>query len=182
MFMLISLLHDKKKEKNCMGKECDVTVLIPVYNSKTSIKKTIDSIKNQKYNGNIYIIIIIDDGSTDGSLELLKSMDHGCEIMLLEICHKGKSFALNEGLKCVRTDYTITIDSDTILHPLAIRCIMNQLVHSNEKTAATAGCLFAQNDKKLCYKTATVGLYFRDIWSKTISRKLSFYLSCPRCL
>ena len=41
-----------------------------------------------------------------------------------------------------------TVDSDTILHPLAIRNIMLQLTNSDEKTVATAGCLFVKNAKK----------------------------------
>ena len=56
--------------------------------------------------------------------------------------------ALNKGLEHVKTDYTITIDSDTILHPFAIRNIMNKLINSDEKTAATAGCIFVKNAKK----------------------------------
>ena len=144
IFMLINLLHHKK-EKKC-STENDVTILIPVYNTIKSIKKTIDSIKCQKYNGNINIIII-DDGSTDGSLELLRTITD-CNIKLLEMKHQGKAFALNEGLKHVETDYTITIDSDTYLHPLAIKNIMSKLTNSNEKTVATAGCLFVSNDKK----------------------------------
>ena len=106
-----------------------------------------NSIKRQKYNGNIHVIII-DDGSIDGSLELLKSMCFDSRTMLLERCHNGKSFALNEALKCVRTDYVITIDSDTFLHSSAIQSIMNKLLNSNENTVATAGCLFVQNAKK----------------------------------
>ena len=51
-------------------------------------------------------------------------------------------------LKYVETDYIITIDSDTVLHPLAIKNIMNKLVNSDEKTVAIAGCLFVLNDKK----------------------------------
>lgn len=120
IFMFISLLWDKKEENIDRKKEEDVTILIPVYNAKKTIKETIDSIKNQKYCGNIYINVI-DDGSTDGSLELLKSMELDSKIMLLESDHKGKSFALNEGLQHVETDYTITVDSDTILHPLAVK-------------------------------------------------------------
>ena len=49
-----------------MKKEEDVTILIPVYNAKKTIKETIESIKKQKYCGDIYINVI-DDGSTDGS-------------------------------------------------------------------------------------------------------------------
>lgn len=147
VFMFISLLFNKKEKKACMKKEEDVTILIPVYNAKDSIKETIESIKKQKYCGKIYVNII-DDGSTDGSLELLKSMDLEPNITLIESNHAGKAFALNEGLKRVKTDYTITVDSDTVLHPLAVRNIMSKLVNSDEKTVATAGCLFVKNAKK----------------------------------
>lgn len=147
VFMFISLLCDKKEKKVCKEKEENVTVLIPVYNSKKYIKETIESIKKQKYCGEIYINVI-DDGSTDGSLELLKSMEENSEITLIESNHMGKASALNKGLQHVKTDYTITVDSDTVLHPLAIRNIMNKLVNSDKKTVATAGCLFVKNDKK----------------------------------
>lgn len=146
-FMLISLLHIKKEDKKCSKKESDVTVLIPVYNGKECIIKTIESIEKQKYYGDIDIIVI-DDGSTDGTFELLKEMDFDCNIKILETCHRGKSFALNEGLKNVKTDYVITVDCDTSLHPLAIKNIMKKIENSSEKTVATAGCLFVENAKK----------------------------------
>lgn len=147
IFTLISLLSSKKEKKACTKKEEDVTILIPVYNAKKSIKETLESIKKQKYCGNIYLKII-DDGSTNGTLELLKSMKLDSNITIIESKHQGKAEALNKGLQRVKTDYTITIDSDTILHPLAIRNIMNKLTNSNKKTAATAGCLFVKNSKK----------------------------------
>lgn len=147
IFTLISLLSSKKEKKACTKKEEDVTILIPVYNAKKSIKETLESIKKQKYCGNIYLKII-DDGSTNGTLELLKSMKLDSNITIIESKHQGKAEALKKGLQRVKTDYTITIDSDTILHPLAIRNIMNKLTNSNKKTAATAGCLFVKNSKK----------------------------------
>ena len=147
VFTFISLLFNKKDVKSCSKKEEDVTILIPVYNTKTSIKETIDSIEKQKYSGEIYINII-DDGSTDGTLELLKSMDLSPRITIIEGKHCGKAKSLNKGLERIKTDYTITIDGDTVLHPLAIRNIMKKLTNSNEKTAATAGCLFVKNAKK----------------------------------
>lgn len=147
MFTLISLLIHKKEKKPCIKKEKDVTILIPVYNAKNTIQETLESIKQQDYCGKIYTIII-DDGSTDGSLELLNSLELGVNVKVLKSCHKGKSFALNKGLKFVRTKYVITVDSDTILHPLAVKNIMAKLISSNYKTAATAGCLFVKNDQK----------------------------------
>ena len=147
IFVLISLLFKKKEKKPCIKHEKDVTVLIPVYNNKNSILETIESVQNQKYCGKIYINII-DDGSTDGSLELLKSENFNSDITIIESDHKGKAFALNKGLQKVKTDYTIIVDSDTILHPLAIRNIINSLANSDDEIVATAGCLFVKNAKK----------------------------------
>ena len=147
VFNFISLLFNKKDKIKEIKKEEDVTVLIPVYNAKKTIKETIKSIQEQKYCGNIYINII-DDGSEDGTLELLKSMNLDSKVTIIESSHKGKAEALNSGLEKVKTKYTITIDSDTVLQPLAIRNIISKLNNSDEKTAATAGCLFVKNGKK----------------------------------
>ena len=147
VFSFISLLFKKKENKSCTKKEEDVTILIPVYNVKESIRDTLESIQRQKYSGNI-CINIIDDGSTDGTLELLKTMPLNSNTRIIKLEHNGKAAALNEGLKNVETDYTITIDGDTVLHPLAVRNIMKKLTNSDKKTAATAGCLFVKNAKK----------------------------------
>ena len=147
VFNFVSILFSKKKRKQCQKEEKDVTVLVPVYNSKECIKETIESIKNQKYNGKIHINII-DDGSTDGSLEVLKEMEEDANIKIIKLSHVGKALALNKGLEQVNIEYTITVDSDTILHQLAIRNIMNDLVNSDEKIAATAGCIYVKNAKK----------------------------------
>ena len=148
VFTFVSLLFNKKdKKKSNSKKEDDVTVLIPVYNAKQSIQETLNSIKKQKYCGKIYVKII-DDGSTDDTLEFLKSMNLDSNITLIETKHSGKASALNAGLETVCTDYTITIDSDTVLHPFAIRNMMKTLTNSSKKTAATAGCLFVKNAKK----------------------------------
>ena len=146
IFNLVSLLLTKKEKKLC-AKEEDVTVLIPVYNGKRTIKETIKSIQNQEYCGNIYINII-DDGSTDGTLDLLECMNLNENVNIIKAKHKGKAEALNKGLEKVKTKYTITVDADTNLHSLAIRKIMNKLTNSNKKTVATAGCLFVKNTKK----------------------------------
>ena len=70
VFNFVSLLlHKNDKKKSYNKKEEDVTILLPVYNAKKSIEDTINSIKKQKYCGNIYVKMI-DDGSTDSSKEV----------------------------------------------------------------------------------------------------------------
>ena len=137
----------KKEKKNCIKKEDDVTVLIPTYNVGGCILETIKSIKTQKYCGDIFIKIT-DDGSTDKTVELLENEELDDKFEVLKLKHLGKAGALNEGLKCVKTKYVITVDSDTILHGLAIRKIMNKLQSLEQDIAATAGSVFVKNPKK----------------------------------
>ena len=111
----------------------------------------------QKYNGKIHVIVI-DDGSTDDSLKLLKTIDYCTNFMIIKTKHSGKSYALNTGLKYVKTKYCITVDSDTSLHPLAVQNIMDKLVNSDKNVAATAGSIYVQNDKKTLLQNFNNGI------------------------
>ena len=124
-----------------------LAVLLTCFNRKATTLRCLEQLNKQNITASMDVFLC-DDGSTDGSLELLKSMDLDSKITLFESPHMGKAFALNKGLQHVKTDYTITVDSDTILHPLAVRNIMNKLLNSSKKTAATAGCIFVKNAKK----------------------------------
>ncbi len=147
IFIMMSLFFNKNKEKKEKLQEKDVTVLIPMYNAEDVIKNTIKAIEKQQYSGKIYVKII-DDGSKDNSLKILENMNLKDEITILKQNHSGKSCSLNKALKEVNTEYVITVDDDTVLHPLAIRNIVKKLENSNDKTASVAGCLFVQNGKK----------------------------------
>ena len=94
MFTFFSLLFSKKGKIKCPKKEEDVTILIPAYNASKTIVETLASIKRQKYNGNIFVKII-DDGSTDETLEILKSQNLDENYEIIELQHLGKAFALN---------------------------------------------------------------------------------------
>ena len=50
-----------------------VSVIVPAYNEISTIKELLDSVNNQKIKGISFEIIVIDDGSTDGTKEFLKS-------------------------------------------------------------------------------------------------------------
>lgn len=91
--------------------EYGLSIIIPVYNSKRYIIKCIDSIKP------VHIlpiqIIIIDDGSTDGSNKLIKSIvDNDARIEFERTPNKGVSHARNLGLKRVKYKYVLFVDSD----------------------------------------------------------------------
>ena len=88
-----------------MAMQKKITVFTPTYNRAYILPKCYKSLSRQTCKD--FEWLIIDDGSTDGSLELLKSMELDSDVTLIESPHVGKAQALNKGLDCVKTDYTI---------------------------------------------------------------------------
>ena len=89
-----------------------VSVIVPVYNGAEYIGGTLDSIINQDFNG--FEVIVIDDGSTDNSLEIIEERLSKSAIAH-EIVHQensGVSSARNLGIEKAQGEYLVFVDSD----------------------------------------------------------------------
>ena len=85
------------------------SVIIPAFNSHEILKKCIDSILSQTINRNQFEIIVVDDGSTDNTVNIAK--ESGVD-EVLEIKHAGQGSARNCGARHARADIIAFIDSD----------------------------------------------------------------------
>ena len=90
-----------------------VTIVIPSYNYGHFIEETIDSILQQRYTN--YEIIVIDDGSTDNTREVLQC--YGDRINYIYQENQGLSAARNHGLQLASGEYIIFLDADDFLLP-----------------------------------------------------------------
>ena len=90
-----------------------VSVIIPCYNAAMWIKEAIKSCLEQTYKS--IEIIVVDDGSTDGSLDILKSYES--EIVLETGPNRGGSYARNRGFALSRGEYILFLDADDYLLP-----------------------------------------------------------------
>lgn len=88
-----------------------VSIVIPVYNEKDMILKVIDSVEKQKVSGWQKEIIIIDDGSTDGTREVLKKVSKKYTV-IFQNENQGKGAALNKGFKKVTGEVILIQDAD----------------------------------------------------------------------
>ena len=86
-----------------------ISVIIPLYNKEHYIKSTILSVLEQTYND--FEIIIIDDGSTDNSVNIVSEFTDA-RITMVNQKNAGVSAARNHGLKIAKGDYITFLDAD----------------------------------------------------------------------
>ena len=93
-----------------------VSVITPLYNNKRYISQTIESVIAQTHAE--WEMIIVDDGSTDGSDEIVRRYTAADKrITLLTQQHKGSASARNNGLRHAKGRYIALLDSDDIWDP-----------------------------------------------------------------
>lgn len=87
------------------------SIIIPTYNTKKYITQCVESFTKQNFDD--YEIIICDDGSTDGTIELLKKLKNSYKNVIIEFNeHIGAGAARNEGIKLSKGKYIYFCDSD----------------------------------------------------------------------
>ncbi len=110
-----------------------VSILIPLYNSEEYIAETIDSCLNQTYE-NIEIIIV-DDGSTDSSLDIAREYENKHKNIKVEVQkNSGAPVARNRAFKLSTGEYIQYIDADDLMHPDKIYLQMKVLKNSDDLT------------------------------------------------
>lgn len=93
-----------------------IDVLISVYNGAKTIRKSIESIQNQTIKD--INIVIVDDGSTDGSLEILNDIaQKDARVKLIAKEHSGIVDSLNRGLAQCKAEFIARFDADDISFP-----------------------------------------------------------------
>ena len=103
---------ENKSEINKM-----ISVIIPVYNAEDYLQECLDSIRKQSLT-NIEIICI-DDGSTDGSVSVIKNvMKEDFRIQLIEQTNQGAGTARNNGLKNATGKYVAFLDADDFFYDI----------------------------------------------------------------
>lgn len=90
----------------------NLSIVIPVYNAEKVIKKCLDSLISQKTDYK-YQIILVNDGSTDNSLNIIKDYESKYKnVFVIDQSNGGASIARNRGIRSASGDYIGFVDSD----------------------------------------------------------------------
>lgn len=105
-----------------------ISVIVPVYNVADYLPQCMESLLNQSYEA--LEIILIDDGSTDGSSALCDEYAvKDCRVRVIHQKNGGAASAKNAGLRAATGEYLAFVDSDDYLEPDAYTFMVEKMVH-----------------------------------------------------
>ncbi|WP_110927981.1 glycosyltransferase family 2 protein [Bacillus massiliglaciei] len=116
----------------------DVTVLIPFYNSRSFLHKAVQSVFDQSYAN--WKMILIDDASTDGTLETIQPFLIDDRVTLIKNGENlGQSKSLNKGLEIVDTPFVVQLDSDDWFFPDTLEVLTGEALKMPDQVALIGG-------------------------------------------
>jgi glycosyltransferase involved in cell wall biosynthesis len=151
-----------------------ITVIIPVRNGKTHLKETIECVSTQEYTS--VEIVVVDDGSTDGSGDLARSVE-GCRV--LETPGVGPAGARNLGISESNSEMLMFLDSDDLLGPEALHSAVDALLAQPDAGFAQG---YVQNF--LVRPNGTMNVFTRPyryinigsgVWRRSVFEKLGLF-------
>jgi len=160
-----------------------VAIIIPTYNAANFIEKAIDSVFAQSYSD--YEIIVVDDGSTDNTKEILEK--YGNRITYILQSNQGVAIARNTGIRNSESEYIAFLDSDDQWLPEKLERQMEilennidtSMVHTNDIRISEKGKALYIDSPKIKYLSGKISKY---LLLRKASIKTSTVLLRRECL
>ncbi len=107
----------------------DLMIVVPMYNSESTIKNCIYSILNQKTKYS-FIVKVVNDGSTDSGADIIKKINDE-RIILINQKNQGRSAARNKGIEKILGKYVMFVDSDDTLSEDCVEILLDEAEKNN---------------------------------------------------
>ncbi len=124
IFMLITYFEHRTKIRGILHSKTDdsddmpsVTIVVPCFNEENTVKKTLDSLVALDYPKGRLQIVAVDDGSTDGTLDVLHCFDAYANFRIITKENGGKHTALNLAISQADTEFVGCLDADSYARP-----------------------------------------------------------------
>jgi cellulose synthase/poly-beta-1,6-N-acetylglucosamine synthase-like glycosyltransferase len=139
MFVFLVYIASLFVRRKFQDYEPPLSVVIPVYNEEKNISHCLDAVFASDYPKNKLEVIVVDDGSTDKTAEIVRKYP----VRFLSQHHKGKSEALTLGAKTASHEFVLAIDADTTIEKDCIKEIVKPL--ADQSIGATTGASKVKN-------------------------------------
>ena len=131
----------------------DLSIIVPIYNAEKYVRTCIESIYKQDLNEKNFEVIIINDGTTDRSMEFISDIirQHS-NIIVIDQENQGLSMARNNGMAKAKGEYLLMIDSDDLLIANSVSILLEKAIETKAEIV-TADYIQMNNDEIEIYLT-----------------------------
>lgn len=148
---LLTFLEKRKEIKIRSGRlelksYPEVTIIVPAWNEEKTLHGTVESLFALDYPEDKVNIFLVDDGSTDGTWEVMKTFEGKRGIKILQKENGGKHTAVNYGIANSTSAFIGCLDADSFVHPQALKRIMSYF-EANAETMAVSPSIIVNKPK-----------------------------------
>ena len=163
VFFLVTFFENRKKiitrESEIKLKDYPaVTIIVPCWNEEFTIDRTVHSLFDLHYPKDKLNIFLIDDGSTDGTLNVINKFVDYPNVKVFHKENGGKHTALNLGLENLQTDYISCLDADSVADPESLVRMMSYF-EKDPSIMAVAPSIIVNNPKSILQKAQKAEYY-----------------------
>lgn len=132
----LNIKEEEKLSSRVLKKYPSVSIIVPCWNEESTVSKTIHSLLNLDYPKDKLKIMVVDDGSTDNTWQVVQKFKNNPRIELYTKENGGKYTALNFGLSKNNSDLVGCLDADSYVHKDALKKIVTYF--EDKETMAVA--------------------------------------------
>lgn len=171
VFFLVTFLENRnkiiiRKGKMKLQRYPTVTIVVPAFNEEKTVYKTVQSLLDLNYPQDKLNLFLIDDGSTDGTFDVMRSFSKYSNIKVFRKENGGKHTALNLGLENSGTEFFGALDADSFADPESLIRIMS-CFERDSSIMAVAPCIVVSDSKNLLQNIQReeyhMGIYFKKM-------------------
>lgn len=173
IFYLITLFENREKISDPKAKRFPkISIIVPAYNEVSTIRKSLESLLQLNYPKDQFEIIMIDDGSVDGTLQIAQEFS---QVRSFTKENGGKGSAINFGLKKVQGEFVVVLDADSFVSKDILITMIGYF--ENDKIMAVTPTLKVFNPKGFWQRTQHIEYLFSVFFRKIFSFLGSVYVT-----
>ena len=174
LFLILFIKNKQDMFKDKISKNLPfLSVIIPAYNEEKTIEKTITAIKNSNYPNKKLEIIVVNDGSTDNTLNILKNIK---KIKIISKPNTGKADSMNQGIKQAKGEFIAIVDADSYIEKNAFLNMMDYF--KDEKVGAVTGAILVRKQGKLIERLQAIE-YTIIAWTRKLMEFIGSVFATP---
>ncbi|MBV9349777.1 MAG: glycosyltransferase family 2 protein [Patescibacteria group bacterium] len=150
VFLMLTLFDKEARRRRSLAEPAvfpSVTIIVPCHNEEHTVAGTVDSILALDYPKDLLSVIIVDDGSTDRTAEVIEAYRQNPQVSIIHKEKGGKHTALNAGIAASKSEFVGCLDADSFVTPQALKLVMANFDH--EKIGAVAASMSVNKPRNL---------------------------------